>query len=383
MSTRKPPGLYKRGRIYWFKYDVNGHPVRESTGTEKEGEAKRFLDTRRGAAATGAPIPPRLDRIPDDELARDLRQFYGTTGRRRLAGVEDRLAYLDRFFRGRRAASIGPALITQYVAERQQQKTRFKAPPANRTINIELSLLKRMLRLAYKHGKLLRVPPFDMLKDAPAREGFFEAHQYEAVRRKPPEDLQAAITIAHTYGWLMRSEVLPLERRHLDLKAGTLRLEPGTTKNGEGRVVYLTPELKVLLSAQVERVEQLSRRLGRIIPSLFPHPKGRRAGQPRRGFAKRWQTACDKAGAPGRLLHDFRRAAARNLERAGVARSVAMKITGHKTESVYRRYAIVSDAYLQEATRKPSVASDAAQGHNSGPSGGAVVDSRSASMQNP
>ena len=42
----------------------------------------------------------------------------------------------------------------------------------------------------------------------------------------------------------------------------------------------------------------------------------------------------------------------RNLERRGVARSVATKITGHKTESVYRCYAIVSDADLLEASRK-------------------------------
>ena len=73
----------------------------------------------------------------------------------------------------------------------------------------------------------------------------------------------------------------------------------------------------------------------------------------RRGdFRKAWATACRKAGCPGMLKHDFRRTAVRNLETAGVPRSVAMKITGHKTESVYRRYAIVSDADLQEAVRR-------------------------------
>ena len=155
--------------------------------------------------------------------------------RRRLAEVEGRLTYLDTFFRGRRAVSIGPALVTEYVAGRQQEMTRFERPPSNRTINIELSLLKRMLRFASRNAKLLRVPPTDLLREAPPRGGFFEAHQYEAVRRRLPEDLRAAIAIAYTYGW-RKSEILSLERRQFDLKAGTLRLDPGTTKNGEGRI---------------------------------------------------------------------------------------------------------------------------------------------------
>jgi integrase len=93
----------------------------------------------------------------------------------------------------------------------------------------------------------------------------------------------------------------------------------------------------------------------------------------RRDFRKAWRTACTKAGLPGMLVHDFRRTAVRNLERAGVPRSVAMKITGHKTESVYRRYAIVSDADLQEASRRLT-------GTFPGTSGHGTLDTRAASL---
>jgi len=158
----------------------------------------------------------------------------------------------------------------EYVAARQAQSTRFGNPPSNRTINIELSLLKRMLRLAYRNGKLLRVPPIDMLVEAPARSGFFEEAQYLAVRCHLPADLQTAIDIAFTFGWRLRSEILPLQRHQLDLKTKTFRLEPGTTKNREGRLVYLTPDLAVRLTEQVERVRVLERALGRIVPALFP-----------------------------------------------------------------------------------------------------------------
>ena len=69
-------------------------------------------------------------------------------------------------------------------------------------------------------------------------------------------------------------------------------------------------------------------------------------------FRKAWQRACTDAGCPGRILHDFRRTAVRNLVRAGVPDTIAMKLTGHKTRAVFDRYDITSEEDLAEASRK-------------------------------
>lgn len=89
----------------------------------------------------------------------------------------------------------------------------------------------------------------------------------------------------------MPSEVLPLQWSQVDFKAGTVRLDPGTTKNREGVSRAASPRL--------------------------PAHRG------------------PKLRATGHLI----------------SRSVAMKLTGHKTEAVYRRYAIVSEGALAEAAR--------------------------------
>ena len=89
-----------------------------------------------------------------------------------------------------------------------------------------------------------------------------------------------------------------------------------------------------------------------------------RGGEPLRDFRGAWWGACVRAGLGhftdpenrrgyvGPIPHDLRRTAVRNLERAGVPRSIAMQLTGHKTESVYRRYDIVDEADLREGVEK-------------------------------
>jgi integrase len=350
--------IYKRGEIYWIKYYVNGRAVRESSRSEKEGAARSLLKQREGKAEMGEPVFPKVAKICVDDLLSDLRAHYETTGRRTLREVDARLIPLKSFFAGHRASAISGAVIAEYIQRRQA------ATAANGTINRELSVLGTAFRLGAEHGKVLRPPTIHLLKEATPRQGFFEEGDFRALRATMPADLRVAITIMYTFGWRL-SEVLGLRLAQLNLTAGTLRLEPGSTKNREGRVVYLTPELEQFLKEQVERVMALSRKLDRLLPWLFPHLNGCYAGTPRRSFYKVWRAACEKTGlgkmvevAPDRKVwkgvipHDFRRTAVRNMERNGVARSVAMKLTGHKTESVYRRYAIVSDADLREATRK-------------------------------
>ena len=77
-----------------------------------------------------------------------------------------------------------------------------------------------------------------------------------------------------------------------------------------------------------------------------------RNGAQIKGFKQSWKTACRKVGLSGHVFHDFRHTAVRRLERAGVPRSVTMRLTGHKTESVYRRYDIVSESDLNDAAAR-------------------------------
>ena len=145
--------------------------------------------------------------------------------------------------------------------------------------------------------------------------------------------------------------MLTRQSRHVNFANGWLRLDPGESKNGEGREFPFTPELRSVLQEQREVVKAIERKHSCVIPWVFVHADGRRI----KDFRGAWANACKDAGVPGRLVHDFRRTAVRNLERAGVPRSAAMKLTGHKTEAVYRRYAITDSAMLQEAAVKLAV----------------------------
>ncbi len=125
----------------------------------------------------------------------------------------------------------------------------------------------------------------------------------------------------------------------------------------------MTAELRALLDRQRAIADNLQQD-GRLCPYVF-HRNGRSI----RSFRAAFRAACRKAGYPGRLLHDFRRTAVRNLVRAGIPERVAMQMTGHKTRSVFERYNIVSNGDLHDAARRLDIAAGSRAGTRSDRSG--------------
>src|SRR5262249_28792408 len=130
-SRQVDPKTGKRlpGKIWWTSIYANGKRLCESTGTDDEREARRGLAARAGRVEAGWPVLPRVDRITYNDAAKDLREFYRTTGTRNMNEAERRLKRLDPFFAGYRLAAIDGSQATRYIASRQEEGA------ANATVN--------------------------------------------------------------------------------------------------------------------------------------------------------------------------------------------------------------------------------------------------------
>ena len=335
----KRTGEGRTASTWWLQYSVRGKRYRELSGSTNRADAVKLLKRRIGEAVEGRPIGHDIEKTTFEDLAQILLDDYKANGRHSTRRAKSATQNLRRFFADSRAIDSTEDRLNAYVVFRQEEKA------ANATINRELAALKRAFRLA---GKKVGMPPrFRMLRENNARKGFFEPDQFNAVLQHLPEHLKPVFEVAYITGWRVSSELLTRKWQHVDLAANWLRLDPGESKNSEGRMFPLTPELRDVLSQQLEKTRQLEKATERVIPWVF-----HRNGKPIKDYYGGWDEACRLAGLPDRIAHDLRRTAVRNLERAGVPRSSSMKMTGHKTESVYRRYAIVDEAMLREAAEK-------------------------------
>jgi integrase len=262
--------------------------------------------------------------------------------------AERALGHLRRHLGLYRVKNITADVLAAYVVARREERA------SEATIKYELAILKKGFNLAVQAEKIDHRPAFPTLTPDNTRRGFFEEKEFRAVLKQLPEHHQGWALFAYLTGWRGKSEILgitdgyePLSWVNVDFDAGVVRIED--SKNREARTFPFDalPELRELLDRQREYTDKWERVIGEIVPWVF-----HRQGELIRDFYSAWRAACERAGYPGRYIHDFRRTAVRRLERAGVSRSVAKALVGHKTDSIYERYAIVAEADLREGVKK-------------------------------
>jgi len=293
--------------------------------TEVHGREKgsTVLDTLQSSVAVSV--------VTFDDLAEAYLQDYELQGYRTLDSARGRVANLRAVFGGQQASAITPGAIRGYQVTRRQQG--FSAA----TVNRETSGLSRMFRLGIQLGRLDAMPRFPQrLEENPPRQGFFEHGEYLKVRAHLPPSYQDILDFAYYSGW-RRREVTELTWDEVDLAGGVVRLSPARSKTKVGRLLPISTPLRQVLDRRAKRRRKTD-------TLVF-----KRDGVTVRQWKAAWPTACRGAGVPGRLFHDCRRTAARNLIRAGVPERVAMLLTGHKTRCVFDRYNIVNERELATA----------------------------------
>jgi integrase len=327
--------IYRRGKTYWIKYYRHGKQFAESVHSDKLEIAKRMLKTREGEIADGKRPGICFDRISFDDLLKDYVTDYKINGKRTVKKAERCVKFLQQELEGMMAPEITTDVVKKYV-EKQLSSGR-----SNATVNRELSALKRTFNLAARctPPKVSMVPYIPMLKENNVRKGFIEHKEYLALKEALPDYLKPVLSFGYFTGW-RKAEIINLKWSQVNLRDGIVRLEPGETKNSEGRTLYMEPALW-------DMVKQLHK--NRRMDCFFVfNDSGKKIGD----FRKAWGSSCTSAGKPGLLFHDLRRSAIRNMVRAGVPERVAMMISGHKTRSVFDRYNIVSQDDLKEAALK-------------------------------
>jgi integrase len=354
--------VFRRGKVCWIQFYDHGLQIRESAGTEDEKKAGKILRKRLGEVAAGIQRDTRGLRYED------LRESYYSDlvsgSSKSLRFDADRKPYLeavrrlDQFFEGYRAVEVDADQVRKFHLEEKQRGS------SNGTINRSVACLRRMFTLAQRDGKMRTAPFFPMLPEAKPRRGTLAQDKYTALLAELPSYLRPVTAIGFRTGMRL-GEILGLTWQNVNWLERIIRLEAGTTKNDEAREIPFRGELETVLKEQyAARQEGCDRVCFRIDRLGHARPVG--------NFRKAWRRACVKVGLgkwepeldpktgepilerprykhsqpkpkmvyTGLIFHDLRRSFVTDAEHAGAPRHEVMAITGHKTESVYKRYAI-------------------------------------------
>jgi integrase len=351
--VKRPRGTgsyWKRPRGGWaIGYSKDGTEHRESVATMlgkppstvTEEDARRALARRLKELATGTYIGPKNERLTVSQILADYYRHVELKSIKSVSTIKQNGRRISADLGEVRASDVGNATIERWT----KQELAARTPYAPATINLSISCLKSALRHAQKNGVLVSVPPLTLLRVRNTRQGFFEAQEFRAVAAKLEEPYADIARFGYVTGARIR-EALGLRWEHVDRHGGSLTFQD--TKNGESRTIPLEEELAEL----VERRWHARRTGDRLAEHVFHHRGGLKISYT--AFWLRWRRAAATAGLAGKLFHDLRRTAIRNLVRAGAPETVAMTISGHRSRAVFDRYNISSDTDRRAALKAVS-----------------------------
>jgi integrase len=211
----------------------------------------------------------------------------------------------------------------------------------NHTLNHDHMTLTHMFNVA-------RSPQFRLVTENPAshvpkpnpnneRDRIATAEEWERLKAVLAPHVRRLLTVAYDVG-PRRGELLNLEWSDVDMRRKEFTLR--RTKNGEVRVVPMTPAVYHVVSELWQE-----RRLDTNRVFLYKEKSIQRIGTA-------FKAACRRAGITNLRIHDFRHTASTNLRRAGVDTATAMKIVGHKSDRMHRRYNTIEPDDLHKAAAK-------------------------------
>jgi integrase len=321
-----------------------------ATGETDAKKAEQFLLKLIGSIAIGEPNAWARDRQPVEPapvvtrvlMSEVFENFLADSSRKQQSSYYDKKMWVRKhlgpFFGKIPVAALTSKMFNDYTDKR------LEAGAQPGSVNRELASLKTALNLGTRTEPPLveRFPKITMLKEATPRQGFLSYPEYVRLKDCLPDYLVPVFIVGYHTGNRL-GELLQIELRDVEMDAAQpqYRLYPDATKNGEGRVIPIYGDIVGVFRQQLD----------------MPRPPGctwlfHKNGERIQSFRKAWCTATELAGLKGYHFHDLRRTAVRNLSRSGIARKIAMQITGHKTEAVYERYNITDEADLRDAAAK-------------------------------
>ena len=227
-----------------------------------------------------------------------------------------------------KASKLTSAQVKQYM---QQRLKKVKPSTVNRELEFYIERFNSAINKIHLSSE--RVPYFPKLTESEPRKGFLKPEHYRNLLSELPQELKLLFVIAYHVG-LRKGALLRIKCEQVDLGSSCIWMEgKKANRKPEPVAVPIYGDMRLYIEMQPHTSEYLFAR----------------GSVPIKDFRMSWNVACPAAGVPCLLFHDLRRTAVRNLRRAGVAESVMMKITGHRTRGVFERYNITDQTDTLEA----------------------------------